>query len=115
MGLPLLITSGIGASSAFAAPENSTSQVAGQIQQNFKDGNYIVVLKDAPVASYEGGVSGIAATKPAPGKKINKGDKNVKAYEAHLRKQQRAVASSQGVKIQKDYTCLLYTSPSPRD
>ncbi|WP_232317963.1 S8 family serine peptidase [Neomicrococcus aestuarii] len=107
MGLPLLITSGIGASSAFAAPENSTSQVAGQIQQNFKDGNYIVVLKDAPVASYEGGVSGIAATKPAPGKKINKGDKNVKAYEAHLRKQQRAVASSQGVKIQKDYTVAI--------
>lgn len=107
MGLPLLISTGLGASSAFAAPENNTSQVASQAQQTFKDGNYIVVLKDAPVASYEGGVSGIAATKPAKGKKINANAANVKAYQAHLRKQQRAVAATEKVAIQKDYTVAI--------
>lgn len=107
MGLPLLITTGLGATSAYAAPENSTSQVADKAQQTFKDGNYIVVLKDAPVSAYEGGVAGIPATKPAKGKKLNAGDKNVKAYEAHLRKQQRDLAKAEKVTIAKDYTVAI--------
>ncbi len=32
---------------------------------------YIVQMAQDPVATYEGGVAGIPATKPAPGKKVN--------------------------------------------
>ena len=54
--------------------------------------SYIVQLADAPVATYNGGVSGYAATRAAPGTRLNVSAANVQAY-----------------------TCLLYTSPSPRD
>ena len=41
---------------------------------------YIVQLADAPVATYAGGTSGIAATRPAPGAKIDSAAPNVRAY-----------------------------------
>ena len=41
---------------------------------------YIVQLADAPVATYAGGTSGIAATRPAPGGKIDSAAPNVRAY-----------------------------------
>ncbi len=41
---------------------------------------YIVQLADAPVATYAGGTSGIAATRPAAGSKIDSAAPNVRAY-----------------------------------
>ena len=106
MGLPLVLTMGLGAQQAAAAPEAETPAVAAS-PQSFKDGNYIVVLKEAPVASYDGGVPGLAATQPERGKKLDAGDRNVKAYQAHLRKAQKAVAKSQKVAVQRDFTTAL--------
>lgn len=45
---------------------------------------YIVQLADLPVASYTGGVPGYAATKPAAGKKLDKGAAQVKQYRSYL-------------------------------
>ncbi len=50
---------------------------------------YIVQMAQDPVATYEGGVAGIPATKPAPGKKVNAKAPNAQKYEAHLRNEQR--------------------------
>jgi len=45
---------------------------------------YIVQLKGDPVVAYEGGIKGLAATKPGKGNKINPNSKNVKKYVQHL-------------------------------
>lgn len=47
-------------------------------------GSYIVRLEADPVVAYEGGINGLAATKPRPGEKINPNSGTVKAYVAHL-------------------------------
>lgn len=46
---------------------------------------YIVQTIGAPVASYAGGVAGIAATKPQPGSKVDAKSPAAKAYRAHLK------------------------------
>lgn len=45
---------------------------------------YIVQLADKPVASYDGGISGLAATKPAPGRRIDIEAPNVQQYTSYL-------------------------------
>ena len=45
---------------------------------------YIVQLVDAPVAAYEGTVSGLAATRPSPGQRLDMASARVKAYSAYL-------------------------------
>jgi minor extracellular serine protease Vpr len=47
-------------------------------------GYAIVTLSDPAAASYTGGISGLKATKPAHGKKLNTRGKAVRAYQAHL-------------------------------
>lgn len=58
--------------------------------------SYIVQLADDPVASYAGKVSGYAATKPAPGQKINSRSGNVQAYLRYLNGRQASVLASLG-------------------
>ena len=48
---------------------------------------YIVQLADAPATTYEGGVSGLAATRPATGVKFDTAAGNVQAYRAYLSQQ----------------------------
>ena len=52
---------------------------------------YIVQMIQAPVATYDGGVAGIPATKPDKGKKINTKSDAVNRYVDHL---ESAVAPS---------------------
>jgi subtilisin family serine protease len=46
--------------------------------------SYIVMMDGLPVVAYDGGIVGLAATKPAPGEKINPNDAKVKRYVNHL-------------------------------
>ena len=65
---------------------------------------YIVQLLDAPAVAYEGGVSGIPATKPGKGKKINPEDANVQRYRDHLKgKHDKAIARVGGGEKLYDY------------
>lgn len=62
----------------------------------FEDGGYIVLMAEAPVASYDGGTPGYAPTKPGKGlgrdKGFNPKSANAKKYAAHLeRGQDRAL------------------------
>jgi uncharacterized repeat protein (TIGR01451 family) len=62
------------------------------------DGMYIVRLADAPIATYEGGVDGLAPTSPkANGKtRLDTKSKAVKDYEKYLRQQQKEVLGHAG-------------------
>jgi hypothetical protein len=61
---------------------------------------YIVRLADPPVADYEGGVAGIAATKPAAGEKIDPARAEVQRYVAYLRgKQTSTIAAAGGASV----------------
>jgi subtilisin family serine protease len=68
---------------------------------------YIVLLDDAPVAAYDGGVAGYPATKPAPGKKLDKRNANVQKYAAYLRSRHAAVANGVGAARVYDYEYSL--------
>ncbi len=57
---------------------------------------YIVRLAEPPVADYEGGVAGIAATKPAAGQKIDPNTTNVKRYVSYLLGRQAAALQGTG-------------------
>ncbi|MFG6464471.1 S8 family peptidase [Roseateles sp. DXS20W] len=54
---------------------------------------YIVQLKDEPAASYQGTVSGYAATQPAPGEAFQAGSTRVQAYLGYLSQRQDEVLS----------------------
>jgi Subtilase family/Fibronectin type-III domain/Peptidase inhibitor I9/PA domain len=58
--------------------------------------SYIVQLADPPAASYRGGVAGLQATQVAEGQRLRASAPQVKAYVAHLDKQQQAVLSKLG-------------------
>jgi hypothetical protein len=72
--------------------------------KSYKAGQYIVRLKASPVSTYQGGVKGFAATKPAPGKQLDAKTTAVKQYSAHLRSSQNTVTSHFGVKPMYNYT-----------
>lgn len=57
---------------------------------------YTVRLADAPVASYDGGIKGLAATKPRNGQKIDPNSPAVVNYMAYLEARQDAVLAAVG-------------------
>ena len=59
---------------------------------------YIVQLADAPAATYAGGVSGIAATRPSGGAKLDSTAPNVRAYVNHLAVRRSAELAKAGVR-----------------
>jgi subtilisin family serine protease len=71
--------------------------------------SYIVVMEAAPAVAYEGGVSGLPATKPGKGKKINPNNDNVKKYRAHLESSHNASLNRVGASGDKinDYSIAL--------
>ncbi|WP_410810073.1 S8 family serine peptidase [Micromonospora sp. 067-2] len=58
---------------------------------------YLVQLAEQPLATYTGGVPGIAATKATAGSKLNRTSGNATAYREHLRQQRKAVLDRVGV------------------
>jgi hypothetical protein len=82
------------AGSAGAAPGQTASAM------------YLVQLADAPIAAYTGGVSGIAATKPALGAKLDPRAWNYGAYRDYLRAKRTEVLAT--AKIDKKKTVAEY-------
>jgi len=56
--------------------------------------SYIVQLADKPVATYDGGVSGLTATKPATGQRLNVDATSVQNYITYLETKQADVLST---------------------
>ena len=66
---------------------------------------YIVQLADLPVAAYDGSIKGYAATRAAPGNKLNAHSRAAKAYDALLvKRHDAALAKVKGAKKLYDYT-----------
>ncbi|WP_090766681.1 S8 family serine peptidase [Nonomuraea maritima] len=80
------------ASASETPPDPTPKAVAGQVAA----GRYLVTLADRPIATYEGGVPGIARTKPAKGKKLDLGSVDARRYRDHLTDRQRDVAAEVG-------------------
>ncbi|WP_342372838.1 S8 family serine peptidase [Propioniciclava soli] len=78
-------------------PLGLTAQAAPELKLDQSKKTYIVQLDADPIATYSGGVSGIGATAPAKGKKVNVHSRNARAYEAHLRNEQRKALREAGV------------------
>lgn len=67
-------------------------------------GRYVVELAEEPVSTYTGGISGLARTRPAPGKRLEPHSAAAKAYRQHLGNQRSAVAEAAKVKVDQVYT-----------
>ena len=61
---------------------------------------YIVQLADAPAATYSGGISGYASTRPASGAKLDASAPNVRAYANYLSIKRSAELAKLGVRTQ---------------
>ncbi|TVT49933.1 S8 family peptidase, partial [Amycolatopsis rhizosphaerae] len=83
---------------AEAAPAGSAQN------QDPAPGRYLVTLAQKPVATYEGGVAGIAPTKPASGRKVDVKSTNTHRYQDYLVDQQNRVAASAGVTPARHYS-----------
>ncbi|WP_127498928.1 S8 family serine peptidase [Actinoplanes solisilvae] len=68
------------------------------------DGHYVVRLREAPVTSYAGGVSGLAATRPAAGQELEPHSTAAENYRRHLGETQRDLLTDLGVKARQTYT-----------
>jgi subtilisin family serine protease len=62
---------------------------------------YIVQVDGDPLASYSGGVAGLAATKPESGHKLDARSPKAMAYRDHLKAKQQEVLRAAGVDIAK--------------
>lgn len=73
---------------------------------------YIVQLADKPAASYEGGIAGLGATRPAPGMQLNANSAVVASYTGFLRqKQQALLARYRSARVLHSYQ-LVYNGMS---
>src|SRR5262245_18067100 len=71
---------------------------------NYSDGRYIVTMVDDPVGSYDGYEAGFAATKPAPGNKIDPASPAVVNWQRHLTDKHDAALARVGATKIYDYT-----------
>src|SRR5947207_10403648 len=85
----LMVTVGAGAAGARARPAAASTAF------------YIVQVAGAPLASYQGGEAGYAATKPAPGHRLDAQSTTAQAYRGYLRDRQTAVLRSAGVDVRR--------------
>jgi len=97
---------------ALVAPPGSAQPPVGQPGTSmglptFAPGRYVVTLADKPLATYQGGVSGLKATKPAHGRKVEVNSANGKAYRSFLTSKHAQVAAKVGAKVDHDYSTTL--------
>ena len=90
-------------SAAGAAPPGADPVPA----QPSAPGRYIVSLAQAPIASYDGGVRGLDATRPADGRRVEVRTRAAQEYRGYLTRQQDAVAARVGAEVRQHYSVSL--------
>jgi hypothetical protein len=81
------------AAGATALAITTAGSAQAEQQNNDVTSLYIVQLVDEPLASYDGGVAGLAATRPAQGQKVDAGSSAARAYRNYLSTKKRDVLS----------------------
>ncbi|MGW5195046.1 S8 family peptidase [Kribbella sp. NPDC004138] len=99
-----LITTALVAPPGSATP--GTDAPAGS-RLTFAPGRYVVTLADKPLATYQGGVTGLKATKPTAGRKVEVNSTSGKAYRAYLTGKHAQVAAAVGAKVDQNYSTTL--------
>lgn len=102
-GLLAATTAGAAPVAAPAAPE--VPDLPAIVQA--KAGSYVVVLAEAPSASYDGSVAGYPATKPSPGKSFDAHAKNVERWESRLADKQLDFAEKFGITVKNQFATAL--------
>lgn len=97
--IAMFITGAAGAQREADAKATGTGKSASDV--------FVVLLDEAPVAAYQGGVAGYPATKPAAGQKLNKNDSNVQKYAGYLTSRHGAIANGVGATRIYDYVYSL--------
>jgi subtilisin family serine protease len=64
---------------------------------------YVVTLTDKPIATYDGDVKGLGATRPGKGERVDVTSGRAKRYRAYLKKQQQNAAARVGADPLKQY------------
>jgi hypothetical protein len=93
----------LGAGGALAAPAPTVATQASDL----KDGRYIVTLADEAAATYQGGLSGLAATQARSGAQLDADAAPVVEYTDYLKQQQEEVAASVGADIAYSYSLTV--------
>ncbi|WP_106815835.1 S8 family serine peptidase [Microbacterium timonense] len=86
-----------------ATPEEVTTP----IPIDLSAGRYIVLLDEAPAATYDGGEAGLAPTQPQEGKKLDASSREVQRYSSFLEDRQQDVAAQAGVEPDGNLTVTL--------
>ncbi|WP_030487439.1 S8 family serine peptidase [Micromonospora chokoriensis] len=68
------------------------------------EGRYIVELVEEPAATYGGGVSGLARTRPPSGERLESTSAATQAYRKHLDAQRSSVVDEIGIKADQTYS-----------
>lgn len=89
-----------GAKGASPVAARSSAKAAQPVKPN---GIYIVRMAGEPVASYNGRIKGYAATRPAPGSKIDLTSASTVAYRDYLRSRQDAAVAKVGGRTVYNY------------
>ena len=101
----LLVLVPLGAFAARTAPLTGVLQASGAAHPIDKgDAVYIVKLKQPGAATYQGGTDGYAATKPAPGGKLNRKGGAVESYVQHIEESQDRLLAAVGAPSSKIYS-----------
>lgn len=90
----------LGAASATAAPPTTPTPA-------FQDGRYVVVLAEDSLATYDGGVQGLARTAPQPGQDLDADSRAARAYRAHLGDRHEQVAGAVGADVSASLTATV--------
>lgn len=64
--------------------------------QEFEDGNYVVVMREQPLATYDGHVAGHPATRPVEGQKVNAHSPAARGWANKLQSEQDEVIAEAG-------------------
>ena len=102
---PAGVASAASTPTAETAP-SSTGQPLSGLGTTYAAGTYIVTLKNNPAATYAGGISGYAATKPTKGRQLNASSTATKKYTALLKTTQQRVADAAGIDTIYNYTSV---------
>ncbi|WP_298801938.1 S8 family serine peptidase [uncultured Pseudokineococcus sp.] len=105
-GLGLVVATVGSVGPAVASPVAPVGDAAAAAA-GFTDGRYVVTLLQEPAATYEGGVAGLEATKPAEGEKLDAESPAVQRYQEHLETEQEEVAEVVDAEPEYQYTAAV--------
>ena len=97
----------VGTTLALSALSASAEPAEPQAGPASEPGRYIVTMIGKPIATYDGAVKGLAATKPTKGKRVKVTSKRAKAYRSYLETQQDRVAARVGADADTHYAVSL--------